>query len=222
MDLNDTPQEILRTRQVVLARNGRPFAKLPDLSVKAGQSVAIVGPSGCGKTTALLALAGVRPPMAGTISIKGIDPWQLKPHARDGFRGRQIGLVFQSFHLVDALSVSANIKLAAQCAGNPMNDAHRLDELIERLGIAKFRSSRADRISHGQAQRVAVARALLNRPAIVLADEPTSALDDAHTASLMELLTQSASSEGAALVMATHDRRVLNSVGSVVEMEALP
>ena len=219
---NDASPKILATRDVVLARNGKVFAKLPDLALAAGQSVAIVGPSGCGKTTALLALAGVRPPFAGTIAIDGIDPWQLGQHARDGFRGRRIGLVFQSFHLVDALSVAANIRLAAQCAGYPVHEPHRLDDLIQRLGLTQVRAQRADRISHGQAQRVAIARALLNRPAVILADEPTSALDDAHTASLVELLAQSAAAEGAALVMATHDRRVLDCVGKVVEMEAMP
>ncbi len=221
MESNEPMPNVLATRDVVLARDGKPFARLPDLDVAAGQSVAIVGPSGCGKTTALLALAGVRPPLAGAITIDGVDPWRLGRHARDGFRGRRIGLVFQSFHLVDALSVTANIRLAAQCAGNPLHEPHRLEELLERLGLVQIRAQRADRISHGQAQRVAVARALLNRPAIILADEPTSALDDAHTASLMELLTQSASAERAALVMATHDRRVLASAGMVVEMEVL-
>lgn len=213
---------VLETRGIVVARNGTPIARLPDLDVAAGQSVAIIGPSGCGKTTALLALAGIRAPHAGTIAIDDIDPWGLGTHARDGFRGRRIGLVFQSFHLVDALNVTANIKLAAQCAGNPLHEPHRLDDLVDRLGLAQVRSQRADRISHGQAQRVAVARALINRPALLLGDEPTSALDDAHAASLMELLTQSARAENAAFVLATHDRRVLDAVDKVVEMEAVP
>ena len=219
MEPNDNSPNAVTTRGVVLARNGKAIARLPDLDVRAGQSVAIVGPSGCGKTTALMALAGVHPPLSGTITIDDTDPWHLGARARDGFRGRRIGLVFQSFHLVDALNVAANIRLAAQCAGNPLHEPGRLDELIARLGLVLVRSQRADRISHGQAQRVAIARALLNRPAVILADEPTSALDDAHTASLVELLTQSASTEHAALVMATHDRRVLDMVGTVVEME---
>lgn len=209
----------LATEGVVLARDGRPFARLPDLCVNAGRSVAVVGPSGCGKTTALLALAGVRKPAEGSIAIDGIDPWTMTRHGRDGFRGRRIGLVFQSFHLVDALSVGANVWLAAQCAGHPLHEPDRLEKLLDHLGLAELRHRRADRISHGQAQRVAVARALLNRPAVMLADEPTSALDDANTKSLMALLTQSAISEKAALVVASHDRRVLDCVDSVVEME---
>ncbi|MEI9989474.1 MAG: ATP-binding cassette domain-containing protein [Rhizomicrobium sp.] len=213
---------ILATAGVVLERGGRQFARLPDLNVAAGQSVAIVGPSGCGKTTALMALAAIRAPRHGTIEIEGTKLWALGRGGRDGFRGRRIGLVFQSFHLIDALSVRANIQIAAQCAGHPVHDPQRLDRLMERLGLTAIQSRRADRISHGQAQRTAIARALMNRPAVILADEPTSALDDANTAALMALLVESAVSEDAALVVTTHDRRVLDAVDTVVEMEALP
>jgi putative ABC transport system ATP-binding protein len=120
---------------------------------------------------------------------------------------------------VDALSVAANILLAAQCAGSPASDAGRLDMLLERLGLTAIRNHRADRISHGQAQRVAVARALYNKPAVVLADEPTSALDDGNTAALLSLLRECAAQEGAALVIATHDRRTLQAVDKIVAME---
>jgi len=215
------PAEQLAVRDLRLARNGKAFARVPDFSVARGKSVAMIGTSGSGKTTALMALAGIRAPEQGTIEIDGSDPWKLGRRARDHFRGRRIGLVFQSFHLVDALSVRANIWLAAQCAGYPVHDSGRLESLLERLNLTAVRNRRADRISHGQAQRVAVARALLNAPAVVLADEPTSALDDANTQALMTLLTESAASEGAALVVTTHDRRVLDRVDAVVEMEAL-
>jgi putative ABC transport system ATP-binding protein len=191
---------------------------LPDLEVGAGETLAIVGASGSGKTTALMALAGIRAPAQGDIAIESTDVWKLGRHERDRFRGRRIGLVFQSFHLIDALAVGANLTLAARCAGlRP--DAERLDHLLDKLGIADLRTKRADRISHGQAQRVAVARALFNKPAVVLADEPTSALDDGATASLLALLKEAAASEGAGLVVATHDRRVLESVDRAVEME---
>ncbi|MEJ1968241.1 MAG: ATP-binding cassette domain-containing protein [Rhizomicrobium sp.] len=213
-------QPVLAATDIRLARNRKRFARLPDLCLAAGQSVAIVGPSGCGKTTALMALAGIRAPDGGRIAIEGTDPWALGGGARDRFRGRRIGLVFQSFHLVDALSVRANVRLAAQCAQAPP-EPERLDRLLERLGLAAVAARRADRISHGQAQRTAIARALLNRPAVILADEPTSALDDANTQTLMALLVESAVLENAALVVTSHDRRVLASVDRVVEMEAL-
>ncbi len=200
METNDNARRVLQTRGVVLARNGKPVARLPDLAPAAGESLALVGPSGCGKTTALLALAGVRRPHEGKIEVDGTDIWKLGSASRDGFRGRRIGLVFQSFHLVDALSVTANIKLAARCAGSVVHEPRRLEYLLGRLGIDGVQRNRIDRISHGQAQRVAVARALFNRPALVLGDEPTSALDDTHALDLMDLLRESAASEGAALV----------------------
>ncbi|MEJ0025292.1 MAG: ATP-binding cassette domain-containing protein [Rhizomicrobium sp.] len=213
---------VLTTAGVLLERGGKAFARLPDLGVAAGRSAAIIGPSGCGKTTALMALAAIRAPRHGTIRIEGTELWSLGRGGRDGFRGRRIGLVFQSFHLIDALSVRANIRMAAQCAGHPVHDPQRLERLMERLGLTAIQSRRADRISHGQAQRTAIARALMNRPAVILADEPTSALDDANTRALMALLVECAVSEGAALVVTTHDRRVLDAVDTVVAMEALP
>ena len=217
----DDPNDRLRlqTSGVRLARGDTFSIGLPDLALKAGEAVAVIGPSGCGKTTALMALAGIRPPESGTISIDGVDPWALPSGVRDRFRGRRIGLVFQSFHLVDALSVAANIRLAAIGTGFAAENADRLKHLASELDLNGILSQRADRISHGQAQRVAIARALMNKPAVMLADEPTSALDDGHTESLLSLLLQMAKAERAALVIATHDRRVLSVVSSVVELQ---
>jgi putative ABC transport system ATP-binding protein len=212
---------VLTTQAVMLARDGRAFAKLPDLALAPGQSVAIVGPSGCGKTTALLALAAIRGPKSGDINIDGVAPWSLSRSGRDAFRGRRIGLVFQSFHLVDALSVAANIRLGQQCAGKANREPHRIDALMARLGLESVAKQRADRISHGQAQRVAVARALVNRPVVVLADEPTSALDDANAHALLALLKEQSASDGASFVVATHDRRILGEVDHVAEMEPI-
>ena len=211
---------LLKTAGVQLARGGSFSVGLPDLGLMAGDAVAIVGPSGCGKTTALMALAGIRPPASGMITIDGVNPWALQSGERDRFRGRRIGLVFQSFHLVDALSAAANIRLAAIGADHSSEGTERLHHLADKLDIVGILSHRADRISHGQAQRVAIARALYNKPAVLLADEPTSALDDGHTEHLLALLLQVARAEGAALVITTHDHRILKWVGSIVELEA--
>lgn len=214
---SDPADAVLKTTGVVLGRDGRPLAALPDLRIVPGQMTVLLGASGSGKTTALMALAGIRAPMAGEVVVDGTSVWTLSPAARDRLRGRRIGLVFQSFHLIDAVSVATNLTMAAHCAGLPAK-APRVEHLLESLHIAELRAKRADRISHGQAQRVAVARALFNRPAVVLADEPTSALDDASTERLLALLKESTKAEGAGLLVATHDRRVIDAADRLVEL----
>ena len=119
------------------------------------------------------------------------------------------------------MSVAANLALAARCAGLPP-DSGRLNQLLESLQIAELRRRRADRISHGQAQRVAIARALFNKPAIVFADEPTSALDDESTGWLAGAAEGSRGDRGAGLVIATHDRRVIDSVDQTIELQSIP
>lgn len=208
---------VLTTRDVTLARNGRPIASVPDLDLAPGRSLAILGASGSGKSTALMALAGIRSPAGGEISVGGVALWRLPPAQRDRFRGERIGLVFQRFHVIDAVSVADNLALAARCAGLRVQ-ADRIASLLERLGIADIARRRADRISHGQAQRLALARALVNRPAVVLADEPTSALDDVHASGMLALLRETAAVEGAGLVIATHDRRVIEAVDAIVSI----
>lgn len=212
---------VLTTCNLTLDRGGRPIAALPDIAVARGRSIAILGASGSGKSTTLLALAGVRAPAGGDIVIEDIALWRMPPTMRDRFRGQRIGLVFQSFHLIDAVSVASNLALAARCAGLRPDHA-RVTHLLASLQIDRLRRQRADRLSHGQAQRVAVARALFNKPAVVLADEPTSALDDASTASLLALLKETAAREGAGLVIATHDRRVIDTMDETVELRPLP
>ncbi|MDA8229784.1 MAG: ATP-binding cassette domain-containing protein [Magnetospirillum sp.] len=214
-----TSPHCLRTRGVLLDRDGRVFARLPDVDLAPGRIVALTGTSGAGKTTALLALAGIRPPREGSIQVGDTDLWSLPPSGRDRLRGQRIGLVFQSFHLIDAVSVEENLRLAASCAGLRAEPGH-LQTLLETLDIVAIRHRRADRLSQGQAQRVAVARALVNRPALVLADEPTSALDDGNARALLDLLARVVREQGAGLLIATHDRRALDAVDASLAMEA--
>jgi putative ABC transport system ATP-binding protein len=207
----------LRSEGVVLERERQRFARVPDLRLERGRAVALTGVSGSGKTTALLALAAIRRPSEGTVIVHGCDIWSLPSSERDRFRGQHIGLVFQSFHLVDAVSVLENLKLASLYAGH-RPDRERARMLMDRLGILDLANRRADRLSQGQAQRVAVARALINGPAVVLADEPTSALDDANAAAMIGLLRDAVERQGAALVVTTHDRRVLDAMDFVLPM----
>jgi len=214
----DTPA--LATQGLSLERGGEVFARLPALSLPPSQQITLIGPSGSGKTTAILALTGIRPPHSGALTIAGTDLWSLDTAARDRFRGQRIGLVFQSFHLIDAVTVLENLTLAATSAGLKADIAH-IEGLMEQLAISDLRHRRARALSTGQAQRVAVARALVNRPALVIADEPTSALDDQNAHALLALLKECAARENAALLIATHDRRILESSPRTVEMERL-
>jgi ABC-type lipoprotein export system ATPase subunit len=173
----------------------------------AGEHWLLAGPSGSGKTTLLHILAGLTTPSVGTVVVADSDLAALTGGARDRWRGRTIGLVPQRLHLVGALDVRDNLRLAQYLAGVP-DDATRVQELLEALGVGHLARRYPRELSQGQAQRVAIARAVVNRPKLLLADEPTANLDDAHAARSLELLRAQAIAGGAALVVASHDARV--------------
>ncbi len=183
-----------------------------------GRSMAVIGPSGCGKTTFLHLLAGLIRPSSGSIRILGQDLTQLSGAPLDRFRGRNIGLVFQRFHLLPALNVKENVLLAQRLAGSRV-DAARVATLLEQLDLEGLEHHRPSMLSQGQAQRVAIARALVHSPELIMADEPTSALDDGHAEQALALLSESAQTVGAALLVVTHDQRVRGRLDGEFEME---
>ena len=198
------------TIEVEALRHGHGSRDVLDIAawrVDAGERCLVAGPSGSGKSTLLHLLAGLATPRAGSVRVAGMDLAGLSPAARDRFRGRSIGLVLQSFHLLDTLSVLDNVRLARHLAGLPEDHA-RCREVLEGLGVAEFGSVRPSTLSHGQAQRVALARAVVNRPAVILADEPTSSLDDESCERVAVLIETEAARQGATLVVATHDSRL--------------
>ncbi len=203
---------------LAVVRGGRTIA-CPDIYLGPGQSLALRGPSGVGKTSLLLAMAGILRPQSGQVTIDGEPLWALNDEARARRRGRDIGYVFASFHLIDALDVMDNLQLARACADLPP-DRDRAVALLSSLGLAGLSRQRADRLSQGQMQRVALARALMNRPKVLLCDEPTAALDDEAATAMIDLLKAQAAAEGAALLVATHDRRVMASLDAVLELTA--
>lgn len=199
---------------------GNPVARLPAMSLAAGDASLLVGASGSGKTTLLLAIAGLVERIAGTIAIDGEDVARLPVRQRDRHRGRTIGLVFQDLHLVPGLAAIDNLLLAPFASGNAA-DRDRAGALLDRLGVLDHASMPAEKLSRGQAQRVAIARALMMRPRVILADEPTASLDDEACATVLGLLTETARESDAALVIATHDARVRSRIGASVTAEAV-
>jgi len=174
---------------------------------EAGERWLVLGASGSGKTTLLCIVGGLLRPSAGRVVVDGQDLAALPGAALDRFRGRRIGFVPQKLHLIPSLGVADNLLLAQYLAG-VAQDRARAAEVLGALGVAERARARPAELSHGQAQRVAVARAVINRPSLILADEPTSNLDDAQCAQALDLLESQAAACGATLVVATHDQRV--------------
>ena len=197
----------------------RDVLDIPAWQVGAGERCLVTGPSGSGKSTLLHLLAGLATPRTGSVRVAGQDLAGLSPAARDRFRGRSVGLLLQSFHLLDTLSVLDNVRLARHLAGLS-EDAARCREVLEELGVAEFARAHPSTLSHGQAQRVALARAVVNRPAVLLADEPTSSLDDESCERVAALIEAEADLHGATLVVATHDSRLLGRFDRQLAFEA--
>ena len=209
---------MLAVEGLVAGYGGRPVARLARLEVAPGGAALLLGPSGSGKTTLLLAIAGLAEVMAGVARVDGVDVAALRPAARDRFRGRAIGLVFQDLHLIAGLSTLDNILLAPFAAGVTQDRARALTLLAE-LGLADRAHRPAETLSRGQAQRAAIARAMLLRPKLILADEPTASLDDEACTRVSDLLARAAEETGAALVIATHDLRLRSRFEVTVAVE---
>lgn len=185
----------------------RTVLEIAGWSVVSGRHCLILGPSGCGKSTLLHLIAGLLRPSAGRIVVAGRELGALAPAALDLLRSRTIGIVLQRLHLIGALSVHDNLRLARSLAGLPAAP-ERIRVLLDQLGLRPLDRALPRQLSQGEAQRVAIARALVNRPALILADEPTAALDDANCAAVAELLLRQAEECGATLLIATHDQRL--------------
>ena len=181
--------------------------RFPDWTVGVGEQWLLLGESGSGKTTLLHMLGGLLKPAEGKVTVNATDLYALPARGLDRFRGRQIGIVFQQPHLIRSLTVEENLLLAQSFAGTG-RDALRVREVLDALHLGQKRHSYPHVLSQGQAQRVGIARALIKRPALLLADEPTSSLDNRNADAVIRLLSDLAASEGSTLVISTHDDRV--------------
>ncbi|WP_277601517.1 ABC transporter ATP-binding protein [Xanthomonas euvesicatoria] len=173
------------------------------LTVSEGDSIAIVGASGSGKTTLLGLLAGLDLPSRGSIALAGQDLGQLDEEARAALRARDVGFVFQSFHLLPALTAEENIALPLELAGR--EDPARVREVLEAVGLSARARHYPRQLSGGEQQRVALARAFVARPRILFADEPTGSLDQATGAQISDLLFALNATSDTTLVLVTHE-----------------
>jgi putative ABC transport system ATP-binding protein len=202
------------------AYGGREVLRVPEWRAAQGAHWLVLGPSGSGKTTLLHILAGILRPTGGRVEVAGADITRLDPAALDRFRGRHVGIVMQRLHLIASLTVLNNVLLAQYLAG-VAHDPARVREALASLDLNDKADAYPHQLSFGQAQRVAVARAVVNRPQLLLADEPTSNLDDQRCAQALELLQAQAASCGATLVIATHDQRIRARVPDHFELRPL-
>lgn len=202
---------MIRTRDLRLRYPGGPELAYADVDLPQGATMLLRGKSGAGKSTWLALVAGLLRPDGGQVAVAGQDLSQLSGAALDRWRGRTLGFLPQKLHLSEALSVEQNLALAFYASGLPVDRA-AVRQALESLDVAGLASRRPSQLSGGQAQRVALARCLLLRPRVVLADEPTASLDDEAAARAVALLEEGAQACGATLVIATHDRRVLEAL----------
>jgi putative ABC transport system ATP-binding protein len=194
---------------------GRLILDIPEMRVARGEKVFLFGPSGSGKTTLLGIVAGVLEAREGSVKVLGRDLIRMKPSDRDDLRGSHIGYIFQLFNLIPYLSVIENITLPCRLSaerrqrlkGRPLEDAAR--DAARHLGIESLLAESVTKLSVGQQQRVAAARALIGTPELIVADEPTSSLDHDHRERFIELLFQSCEQAGATLIFVSHDRSLM-------------
>jgi len=173
-----------------------------NLRIEKGEFIVVCGPSGSGKTTLLMTLAGMQHPTGGTVTVEQNNIYAMSARTRAKFRARNIGFVFQMFHLIPYLNIIENIVLAGGTAANK-NKKAQANELIEKFGLMGRALHKPPELSAGEKQRTAIARALLNKPGIVLADEPTGNLDSDNTASVLGYLSQFHHA-GGTVILATH------------------
>jgi putative ABC transport system ATP-binding protein len=181
-----------------------------------GELLAVRGPSGCGKTTLLLIAGGLLSPSSGQMILDSRDPYELSPERRSGLRAQTIGFVFQQFHLIPYLTVRQNVQVASLAAGAD-GAAERTQELISHFGLDDRADHVPAKLSTGERQRTALARALLNRPKVILADEPTGNLDENNAQTVLGYLGQYVS-DGGCVLLVTHDDRAAKHATRTLQM----
>lgn len=189
---------------------------VPSLAMQAGEHIALRGESGSGKTTLLNLIAGILTPDQGEVRVAGSCMTGLSEAKRDQLRAKSIGYIFQTFNLLHGYTAIENVELAMRFG--PGLDRERANALLDRMGLKDRKNYRPGQLSVGQQQRVAVARALANRPSLVLADEPTGNLDVRRAAEAMDLIREACRENSAALLLVSHDQRMLDQFEKVYDL----
>ena len=187
-------------------------------SVKKGEFVAIVGASGSGKSTLLHLIGGVDRPTSGKVYIDGEDIYKMNDDALAIFRRRQVGLIYQFYNLIPILNVEENITLPLELDGRKVDDKE-LDELLKTLGLNDRRNHLPNELSGGQQQRTSIGRAMITKPAIILADEPTGNLDSKASEEIVELLKISNKKYNQTIIMITHNLDLASSADRIIRLE---
>lgn len=196
-----------------------PVLRGVNLEVSPGEFLAIMGPSGCGKSTLLHLLGGLQRPLSGHIFIDGVDLTKLNDAGRTAVRRKKIGYVFQRFNLLPTLTVIDNLALAKKIHGNGSYSSEKADEILKMLGLSGKLRHRPSELSVGEQQRVTIARAVVNKPTILLADEPTGSLDSENSRMVLKMLQELNSTLGQTIVMITHDYNAAGHAGRMIEMQ---
>jgi putative ABC transport system ATP-binding protein len=216
--MTDILKPVIAVKSLTYTIGGKPIITDLSFSQQQGQHLLLLGPSGVGKTSLINLIAGLASPSNGSVTIAGEIMSALPGAKRDALRQKTIGIVFQTLRLISALSVRDNLRLAQNLALGRA-DMAEVDGLIEAVGIAHRASARPRQLSQGEAQRAAIARALVAKPKLIIADEPTSALDDSNASTIAKLLLSKAEEFGATLLIATHDARLKPHIPSVIALE---
>lgn len=198
---------MISIKSVAHSYNDSSKISFKDWQINEGEQWLLLGESGSGKTTLLHILTGILKPSNGEVNIDQTSIYNLSSKELDQFRGRKIGIIFQRPHLIKSLTIEENLQLAQSFANLPI-DNHRIEEVLTSLDIASKKKAYPSELSQGQLQRVSIARAVINKPALLIADEPTSSLDDKNATAVLQLLMEQSGLNQATLVVATHDKRV--------------
>ena len=209
---------MISTQKLKYTYPGGLLLDFPDFSCEAKEVMLVLGTSGVGKTTLLHLLGGILTTQQGSVNISGTEINKLSEANLDHFRGKNIGIVFQQNHFINALTVIENVILAQSLAGNK-TDKKAAMILLERLKIGHKANKSIRDLSQGEKQRVAIARALINSPKLILADEPTSALDDMNCEEVLTLIEEQAKAAGSALIIVTHDTRLKDKIANRIILQ---